>query len=147
MILWPLQKRFKIPAFLHWQATGVNIGFMAIRNTMACHGFWDYVHAEISRTQALDQRVVNNSLYSGEAPKLKIWQGSQWLAVGCLGGPFFDPELTTIWLASHLFPWQVMLLGSSDYDGIDGPVKFGLPPWPFLGHCPNPLRCIMRTSW
>ena len=45
--------------------TGVNIGFMAMRNTSACRGFWDYVHAEISRTQALDQRVVNNSLYSG----------------------------------------------------------------------------------
>lgn len=30
-------------------------------------GFWEYVHSEISRTQALDQRVVNNSLYSGHA--------------------------------------------------------------------------------
>lgn len=46
---------------------GVNIGFMAMRNSAACRGFWDHVHMEIQRSQALDQRVVNNSLYSGHA--------------------------------------------------------------------------------
>ncbi|CAJ1328819.1 unnamed protein product [Effrenium voratum] len=44
---------------------GVNIGWMALRNTGPCRAFWDHVYGEISRTQALDQRVVNNSLYSG----------------------------------------------------------------------------------
>merc|ERR1712039_30954 len=34
------------------------------RNTSATRAFWEHVHAEISRTQALDQRVVNNTLYS-----------------------------------------------------------------------------------
>ncbi|CAE8585296.1 unnamed protein product [Polarella glacialis] len=46
---------------------GVNIGFLAIRNTPATHRFWAHIHAEITRTQALDQRVVNNTLYSGMA--------------------------------------------------------------------------------
>lgn len=46
---------------------GVNIGFIAVRNTPASRAFWAHIHAEISRTQALDQRVVNNALYSGLA--------------------------------------------------------------------------------
>lgn len=51
---------------------GVNIGFVAMRNTPGCRAFWEHVHAEIVRTQALDQRVVNNTLYSGMAEK--EWQ-------------------------------------------------------------------------
>lgn len=46
---------------------GVNIGFVFVRNTAASRAFWKHVHAEIVRTQALDQRVVNNALYSGFA--------------------------------------------------------------------------------
>ena len=67
---------------------GVNIGFMAIRNTEASRSFWDYVHAEIKRTQALDQRVVNNSLYSGHAAQEF---GLRWERLGeetCCGRPF-----------------------------------------------------------
>jgi len=48
---------------------GVNIGFVAVRNTPASRAFWQHVHAEIVRTQALDQRVVNNTLYSGLAER------------------------------------------------------------------------------
>lgn len=46
---------------------GVNIGFVAVRNTAATRAFWEHVHSEIDRTKALDQRVVNNTLYSGLA--------------------------------------------------------------------------------
>lgn len=48
---------------------GVNIGFVAVRNTRGTRAFWHHVHAEIVRTQALDQRVVNNALYSGMAER------------------------------------------------------------------------------
>lgn len=48
---------------------GVNIGFVAVRNTQGSRAFWHHVHAEILRTQALDQRVVNNALYSGMAER------------------------------------------------------------------------------
>jgi len=48
---------------------GVNIGFCAVRNTQASRDFWKHVHGEIVRTQALDQRVVNNALYSGLAER------------------------------------------------------------------------------
>lgn len=46
---------------------GVNIGFCAVRKTQASLAFWQHVHSEILKTQALDQRVVNNTLYSGKA--------------------------------------------------------------------------------
>mmetsp|Transcript_101423 Transcript_101423/g.287406 ORF Transcript_101423/g.287406 Transcript_101423/m.287406 type:complete len:286 (-) Transcript_101423:89-946(-) len=46
---------------------GVNIGFMAMRSTPATQAFWSHVHSEIERTRALDQRVVNNALYTGLA--------------------------------------------------------------------------------
>jgi len=46
---------------------GTNIGFMALRNTPAHVAFWDSVLAEIKEKQGLDQRVVNNLLYSGRA--------------------------------------------------------------------------------
>merc|ERR1719414_2516431 len=46
---------------------GVNIGFVAMRSCPATAAFWKHVHSEIERTKALDQRVVNNTLYSGMA--------------------------------------------------------------------------------
>lgn len=46
---------------------GVNIGFLAIRNTPASHAFWGHIHAEIERLKGLDQRIVNNTLYSNHA--------------------------------------------------------------------------------
>lgn len=49
---------------------GVNIGFMAMRNTEATRGFWEHVYTEIKRLQGLDQRIVNNLLYSGQAASL-----------------------------------------------------------------------------
>lgn len=48
---------------------GVNIGVCALRNTAASRALWRHVHEEIVRTQALDQRVVNNALYSGLAER------------------------------------------------------------------------------
>ncbi|CAK9096145.1 Sulfate transporter 4.1 [Durusdinium trenchii] len=71
---------------------GVNIGFMAIRNTPASRGFWEYVHSEISRTQALDQRVVNNSLYSGHAAeefglRWDRWPSEIWASSMAFSGP------------------------------------------------------------
>eukprot|EP00927_Polykrikos_kofoidii_P074585 TRINITY_DN70597_c0_g1_i1.p1 TRINITY_DN70597_c0_g1~~TRINITY_DN70597_c0_g1_i1.p1 ORF type:complete len:344 (-),score=51.47 TRINITY_DN70597_c0_g1_i1:70-951(-) len=66
---------------------GVNIGFLALRKTAACIAFWKHVRNEIERTQALDQRVVNNALYSGLAARefglrwdkfpSEIWASSQ----------------------------------------------------------------------
>eukprot|EP00434_Breviolum_minutum_P038154 symbB.v1.2.033836.t2/scaffold4260.1/size42279/1 len=84
---------------------GVNIGFMAIRNTMACHGFWDYVHAEISRTQALDQRVVNNSLYSGHAAgefglRWDRWPSEIWASSMAFSGPL--PQSVAVHHANFL---------------------------------------------
>merc|ERR1711988_644700 len=49
---------------------GVNIGIMAMRNTAATRKFWEHVYAEIKRLQGLDQRIVNNLLYSGQAADL-----------------------------------------------------------------------------
>uniref|UniRef100_A0A7S4UGE4 Nucleotide-diphospho-sugar transferase domain-containing protein n=1 Tax=Alexandrium monilatum TaxID=311494 RepID=A0A7S4UGE4_9DINO len=46
---------------------GVNIGFIAMRNVAATRAFWKHVHSEIERIRGLDQRVVNNTLYSGLA--------------------------------------------------------------------------------
>lgn len=46
---------------------GVNIGFVGLRNSSSTRAFWTHVRSEIERTQALDQRVVNNTLYSGFA--------------------------------------------------------------------------------
>lgn len=65
---------------------GVNIGVIAMRNVSSTRAFWSHVHEEISRTQALDQRVVNNALYSelamlefgltwGRFP-MKLWASS-----------------------------------------------------------------------
>ncbi|CAJ1400981.1 unnamed protein product [Effrenium voratum] len=74
---------------------GVNIGWMALRNTGPCRAFWDHVYGEISRTQALDQRVVNNSLYSGHAASLGLrwdrWPSSIWASSLAFSGPL--PEL------------------------------------------------------
>jgi len=64
---------------------GVNIGFIAVRNTAATRAFWKHVHCEIERIRGLDQRVVNNALYSGLAREL----GLQWAR--------FPPE---IWASS-----------------------------------------------
>jgi len=77
---------------------GVNIGFMGIRNTSACRAFWNYVHAEISRTQALDQRVVNNALYSGFAANewgltWDRWPTSIWASSMAYSGPLPTPLL------------------------------------------------------
>mmetsp|Transcript_54164 Transcript_54164/g.97834 ORF Transcript_54164/g.97834 Transcript_54164/m.97834 type:complete len:297 (+) Transcript_54164:92-982(+) len=77
---------------------GVNIGFMALRKTAACQAFWEYVHAEISRSQALDQRVVNNSLYSGHAAKdfglrWKRWPSTIWASSMAFSGPLPQPVL------------------------------------------------------
>jgi len=84
---------------------GVNIGFMAMRNTLACRGFWDYVHAEISRTQALDQRVVNNSLYSGHARgefglRWDRWPSKIWASSMAFSGPL--PEAIAVHHANFL---------------------------------------------
>lgn len=84
---------------------GVNIGFMAMRNTSACRGFWDYVHAEISRTQALDQRVVNNSLYSGHALdafglRWERWPSEIWASSMAFSGPL--PEALAVHHANFL---------------------------------------------
>jgi len=46
---------------------GVNIGFMAMRNVPSVRSFWEHVHKEIERLGGLDQRIVNNILYSGRA--------------------------------------------------------------------------------
>eukprot|EP00439_Symbiodinium_sp_Y106_P087239 s121_g42.t2 len=75
---------------------GVNIGFMAMRKSAACHAFWEFVHAEISRTLALDQRVVNNSLYSGHAAETfglrwKRWPSSIWASSMAFSGPLPQP--------------------------------------------------------
>jgi len=77
---------------------GVNIGFMAIRNSSACRAFWEHVHSEISRTQALDQRVVNNSLYSGHATsefglRWDRWPSSIWASSMAFSGPLPEPLL------------------------------------------------------
>jgi hypothetical protein len=48
---------------------GVNIGVIAIRKTEATMKFWAEVLREIEATQQLDQRVVNNLLYSERATK------------------------------------------------------------------------------
>ncbi|CAE7460814.1 SULTR2 [Symbiodinium sp. CCMP2456] len=75
---------------------GVNIGFMAMRKSAACQAFWEFVHAEISRTQALDQRVVNNSLYSGHAAatfglRWKRWPSSIWASSMAFSSPLPQP--------------------------------------------------------
>jgi len=72
---------------MEFEDIGVNIGFVAVRNSPASRAFWQHVHAEIVRTQALDQRVVNNALYSGFAERdfglawarfpAEIWASSQ----------------------------------------------------------------------
>lgn len=51
---------------------GVNIGFMAMRSTQACRAFWAAVREEVVKSQGLDQRIVNNMLYSGEAAELGL---------------------------------------------------------------------------
>lgn len=71
---------------------GVNIGFMAMRSTPACHAFWNHVLGEITRTQCLDQRVVNNSLYSGNAARefglqWDRWPSSVWCSSMAFSGP------------------------------------------------------------
>lgn len=71
---------------------GVNIGFMAMRSTPACKGFWKHVEDEIVRTQALDQRVVNNSLYSGHAARdfglrWDRWPSHIWASSMAFSGP------------------------------------------------------------
>lgn len=84
---------------------GVNIGFMAMRNTEACRAFWKYVHGEIVRTQCLDQRVVNNSLYSGHAAKEfglrhDRWPSCIWASSMAFSGPL--PENPLIHHANFL---------------------------------------------
>ncbi|CAE7181216.1 SULTR4 [Symbiodinium pilosum] len=69
---------------------------MAMRKTPACLLFWEFVHAEISRTQALDQRVVNNSLYSGHAAEAfglrwRRWPSSIWASSMAFSGPLPKP--------------------------------------------------------
>lgn len=68
---------------------GVNIGFLAIRNTPASHAFWGHIHSEIERLKGLDQRIVNNTLYSQQATEEF---GLQWGR--------FPPE---VWASSMAF--------------------------------------------
>mmetsp|Transcript_33919 Transcript_33919/g.90946 ORF Transcript_33919/g.90946 Transcript_33919/m.90946 type:complete len:282 (+) Transcript_33919:49-894(+) len=68
---------------------GVNIGFLAIRNTPASHAFWAHIHSEIERLKGLDQRIVNNTLYSQQATQ----------DFGLLWGRF-PPE---VWASSMAF--------------------------------------------
>jgi len=84
---------------------GVNIGFMGMRNTKGLRAFWKYVHAEIVRTQALDQRVVNNALYSGFAASefglsWDRWPSSIWASSIAFSGPL--PETVLVHHANFL---------------------------------------------
>merc|ERR1711937_928734 len=48
---------------------GVNIGFVAVRVNERTRKFWELVYEEIQKIKGLDQRVVNNMLYSEVATK------------------------------------------------------------------------------
>jgi len=75
---------------------GVNIGFMLMRSSKGLREFWEYAYQEIQRTQALDQRVVNNMLYSGMAGekfgiRWDVWPSRVWASSTAFSGPLPDP--------------------------------------------------------
>eukprot|EP00929_Paragymnodinium_shiwhaense_P024210 TRINITY_DN14972_c0_g1_i1.p1 TRINITY_DN14972_c0_g1~~TRINITY_DN14972_c0_g1_i1.p1 ORF type:complete len:315 (-),score=83.09 TRINITY_DN14972_c0_g1_i1:107-1051(-) len=75
---------------------GVNIGFMLMRSSQGLRDFWEHAYGEIQRTQALDQRVVNNMLYSGFAAekfglRWDVWPSCVWASSTAFSGPLPEP--------------------------------------------------------